>query len=274
MTFLAPGGVIRGRNVWWWSLRSQKRDRSFSVFIVRNIKYCVFFFSLLPLHPLPLWQQSSLRTIHPPSCTPFFSDLHNNRHMIIHVLIDIAQKARRNNTHPAKRKADQVHPPVALRIRNLAGSHDNLPRCVIARDTGYQLYFFEEGGTGEGDGGLNGFWAGDAEFELHGAADVVDGVGDEFGDEDVVIGRVADGATNDADGKGECCDGRDEVLRGVSGVEHGGGMCKDETYVRANDGGDDGSWYDDAPNSKTGEDQKTPGSVERIGPQASKSANA
>ena len=134
--------------------------------------------------------------------------------MIIHILIDIAQKARRNNTHPAKRNADQVHPPVALRICNLPRFHDNLPRRVIARDTGYQLDFFEEGGASEGDGGFNGFWAGDAEFKLHGAADVVDGVGDEFGDEDVVIGRVADGATNDADGKGECCDGRDEVLKG------------------------------------------------------------
>ena len=31
-------------------------------------------------------------------------------------------------------------------------------------------------------------------------------------------------------------------------------MGKDGTYVWANDGGDNGSWYDDAPNSETGKD--------------------
>ncbi len=52
------------------------------------------------------------------------------------------------------------------------------------------------------------------------------------------------------------------------------GVRKDGAYVWANDGSDDGSWYDDAPDSKTREDQETPGSVERISLQASKSANA
>lgn len=107
----------------------------------------------------------------------------------------------------------KIYIPVALRIRNLTGSHDNLPCSVIARDTGYQLDFLEERGAGEGDGGFNGFGVGDAEFELHSAADVVDGVGDEFREEDVVVGCVADGAPNDADGEGEGCNGCDEVLR-------------------------------------------------------------
>lgn len=38
------------------------------------------------------------------------------------------------------------------------------------------------------------------------------GVGDEFVHEDVVVGRVADGAADDADGEGEGGDGGDEVL--------------------------------------------------------------
>ena len=46
------------------------------------------------------------------------------------------------------------------------------------------------------------------------------------------------------------------------------------TYVWADDGGDDGSWYDDAADSKTGEDEEPPGSIERIGPQTSHSADA
>ena len=46
------------------------------------------------------------------------------------------------------------------------------------------------------------------------------------------------------------------------------------TYVWADDGGDDRSWYDDAADSKAGEDEETPGAVERIGPQTSHSADA
>lgn len=134
--------------------------------------------------------------------------------MIIHILFDIAQKARRNHAQPAKRNADQIHPSVTLRERDLPCSYHNLPRGIVTRDAGYQFYFFEEGGAGEGDGGLNGFGVGDAEFELHGAADVVDGVGNEFGCEDVVVDCVADSASDDADCEGEGRYGCDEVLIG------------------------------------------------------------
>lgn len=51
-------------------------------------------------------------------------------------------------------------------------------------------------------------------------------------------------------------------------------MGKDGTYVRADDGGDDGSRYDDTSNSEAGEDQEAPGSVESVNLQAGKSANA
>ena len=155
---------------------------------------------------------SSLRSTSPAPLSS--SDLHDDRYVIVHVLVDIAQEARRDHAHPAKRDADQIHPPVALRIRNLPRRHDDLPRRVVARDTGYQPEVFEQGGAGEGDGGFDGFGAGDAEFELHRAANVVDGVGDEFGDEHVVVGCVADGATDDADGEGDGCHGCDEILRG------------------------------------------------------------
>ena len=70
------------------------------------------------------------------SAFPAPSNLHNDRHMIIHILLDIAQKARRNHTQPAKRNADQIHPSVALRERNLPRSYNNLPRRVIARNAG------------------------------------------------------------------------------------------------------------------------------------------
>ena len=93
--------------------------------------------------------------------------------MIIHVLVDIAQEARSDDTHRAKRNADQLHPPGALRKRNLARSDDNLVRRLVARDAGDQSDFVEEGGAGEGDDLGDGFGVRDAELEFHGAADVV-----------------------------------------------------------------------------------------------------
>ena len=42
----------------------------------------------------------------------------------------------------------------------------------------------------------------------------MDGVGNEFGNEYVVVGCVADGATNDANSEGEGRHGCDEVLKG------------------------------------------------------------
>lgn len=129
--------------------------------------------------------------------------------MIVHVLINVAQEARRDDAHPAKRDADQVDILVALGKRNLSGPHDDFPRRLVARDAGDQSYLIEEGGAGEGDGRNNGFWIRDAEFEFHCAANVVDCVGGESGDEDVVVGCVADGAADDADGEGEGCDGGD-----------------------------------------------------------------
>ena len=129
--------------------------------------------------------------------------------MIVHILVDVPQEARRDDAHPAKRNADQIHPPVALRKRHLSRPHDDCIRRLVARDARDQFDVVEEGGAGEGDGGEDGFGVRDAELEFHGPADVVDGVVGEFGDEDVVVGCVADGAADDADGEGEGCDGGD-----------------------------------------------------------------
>ena len=152
------------------------------------------------------------------------SNLHDHRHMIIHVFIDIAQKARSNHAHHAKGDAGQIHPPVALGVCDLPRSHDNLPRRVVTRDSGDQFDFFKERGAGEGDGGFYGFGIGDPEFQLHGAANVVNGVGDKFGAKDVVVRRVADRAPDDADRQGEGGNGCDEVLRQCQSGEAWGGI--------------------------------------------------
>ena len=93
MTCLELGRVTGRRNVWLCgSSHSIVRRKTglflFRVFMVRSIEYRLIFF-LHALSPLTIWQQSSLPTTHAPG-TPLSSELHNNRHMIIHILIDIA----------------------------------------------------------------------------------------------------------------------------------------------------------------------------------------
>lgn len=134
--------------------------------------------------------------------------------MVIHKLIDIPQKARRHHADGPKRNARQIHPLVALRKRRLARRHHHPIRRLIALDPGDELELVEQGGAGEGDGFADEGGVFDAQVQGHGAADVVFGVGDEFVDEDVVVGCVADGAADDADGEGEGGDGGDEVLWG------------------------------------------------------------
>ncbi len=134
--------------------------------------------------------------------------------MVIHKLIDIPQKARRHHADGPKRNARQIHPLVALRKRRLARRHHHPIRRLIALDAGDELELVEQGGAGEGDGFADEGGVFDAQVQGHGAADVVFGVGDEFVDEDVVVGCVADGAADDADGEGEGGDGGDEVLWG------------------------------------------------------------
>lgn len=50
----------------------------------------------------------------------------------------------------------------------------------------------------------------------------MDGVGGKFGEEDVVVRCVTDGTTDDTDGEGEGCNGRDEVLKGCYWAEDRG----------------------------------------------------
>lgn len=83
------------------------------------------------------------------------------------------------------------------------------------------------------------------EFQLHSAADVIDGVWDEFVVKDVIVGCIADGAANDANGESEGGDRGNEV-------------------VGADDGGDNGGRDDDAADAETSENEKTPSAVQRV----------
>ncbi len=138
--------------------------------------------------------------------------------MIIHKLIDIPQKERRNDGDGAESDTYKVDVSVRLRKSNLPRPHYDFPRRHIARYAGKEFDFFEQRCAGEDNGLFDNRSVGDSEFERHRSANVVDCVGSEFGYEDVVVGRVADAAADYADGEGERGDGGDEVV----GADYGG----------------------------------------------------
>lgn len=169
--------------------------------------------------------------------------------MIIHILIDIAQKHRTQDRHRAKRNAHQVHVAIALRVGNLARGHNRLvghlrPSGTLG-DGGDQFDLFQERRTRKSDRLLDGDRVRDFQFQLHRAADVVDDVGDELVVKDVVVDRVTDRPADDTDRERECRDRGDEVV--------GADNCSD------NAGGDD-----DAPYAQPGEDQQAPGAVQGV----------
>ena len=166
--------------------------------------------------------------------------------MVIHVLVNVPQKACCKDTHATKRNAGKVHIFVALRICHLTSRNHHLVGGVVASNAGDLLQAIQQTGSGKVNGVENIGLVRDAEFKLHGAADVLDSIWHEFLDKDVVVGRVADGTTDDADGQRKGGDGGDEV-------------------IRADDGGHDRGWDDNAANAETCEDQEAPECVEVVG---------
>ena len=60
----------------------------------------------------------------------------NNRNMIIHILLDVAQKPRGKNTNDTERNAHVINVLVALCIRELARCNHNLVCGIVALDSG------------------------------------------------------------------------------------------------------------------------------------------
>ena len=133
--------------------------------------------------------------------------------MIVHELINIAQETRSDDAHDSKRNADQIHVPITLGIRLLPRrDHDRVRGCV-ARDARDQLQFVDQRCAGEHNGFPDVCRVFDSELEDHGAANIFGCVGDEFVDEHIVVGRVADAAADDADCESQGGYRSDEVLR-------------------------------------------------------------
>lgn len=175
--------------------------------------------------------------------------------MVIHVLVQVRQEQARNDRHRPKPDTRQVHILITLCIRHPARGHHHLVRCLVVPNAGDEFEFLEERRTGQTDCFFDEVWVGNVKVDGHCATDVVDSVGYELGDEDVVVDCVADGAADYADGEGECGDGGDQV-------------------VWADDCRDDRGGHDDAADAEAGKDEKTPESVEIVDASAGKGAAA
>jgi len=138
--------------------------------------------------------------------------MHDHSDMVVHVLGNITQEACRDDADSAKRYAHVVHVLVRLGVRELTSVHNQLIRTRHVLDTRKLMEKWEKRPARDGDCLSDDLWGCDVELGHHCAANVVGCGRDEFGDEDVVVHAVSDGTTNDADGKGQSSDRRDEVV--------------------------------------------------------------
>lgn len=93
--------------------------------------------------------------------------MHNNRHMIIHIVPYIPQKASRKDRNTPEPNTSIVHPLIALRVGDLPGRHDRLVRCLAAIDAREMVELVEQRGAGEFDGVLDDCGVGDVEVCDH-----------------------------------------------------------------------------------------------------------
>jgi hypothetical protein len=121
-----------------------------------------------------------------PSSPDLSNILHGHRNMVVHVLADVSQEARSDDTDRTKPDAHVVDVLVRLSVSNLAGRNDQFVCARYAANARDHVELFEEGRPGQLDGFFDEQRVGDVQSGHHGAADVVDGCHFELGDEDVV----------------------------------------------------------------------------------------
>lgn len=139
--------------------------------------------------------------------------------MVVHERVDVTQETGCNDTYTSERETRQIDVFIALGVSELAGIYNHLVRCLVVSNARNHLEFFQEGSASKSNGFFNVRLIQDAQFECHGATDVVDGVGDEFADEDIVVDAIADATTDDTNSESQGCNGGNEIL--LDGVSRG-----------------------------------------------------
>ena len=181
--------------------------------------------------------------------------MHDNRNMIIHILVNISKEDTGNDGDASKGNTGQIDILVALSIGNLASNHDHLIGGIVPSNAGDRLEEWQKTGRSIFDGVGNISDVGDVQFCHHEAANVFSGIWDKFVDEDVEIDGVSDAAANDTDRQGKGSDSRNDV-------------------VGADDGGNDRGWDDNTPNSEPCQNQETPKLVQVVASCNCKSATS
>ena len=159
----------------------------------------------------------------------------DDRDVVIHVLGDIAEEQAGEDGDAAKGDTDVVDDGVRVRERLLAGAHDAFPGRDVAVDAGQVEDVVDERGARQLGGLRPGGGVEDVVVDAR-RHDLDRDLLLHLAEEDVVVGRVADRAADDADGERERRNRRDQV-------------------VRADDRGDDRGWDNNAADPEPGDDE-------------------
>ncbi len=176
----------------------------------------------------------------------YIATSHHHRDMVIHVFVDIAQKAGGHDTDHAKRDASQIYILIAFRVSHPARNDDHLIGRLVPSNPGYVANAIGERYGSELDGSGDVSDVCDVKLRDHDAADVRLEFGGKFRYVDIGIGGVADRAADDADRERQCRDSGDQV-------------------VGADDGRDDGRGHHNATDAQPGEDQESPQFIQVVG---------
>lgn len=152
--------------------------------------------------------------------------MHDDRNVIVHILVDITQKKRRQDTHSTESNTGQIYQPIALYKSLLSRFHYNIIGSSISFYTWDVVQLLNEGGSCKDDSLSNICDVRYVQFEGHGGAYMLCQTGNKMLNEYVVVDRIADTAANDPNGQSKSRDCAYEVLFILSGHKHKGDPSK------------------------------------------------
>lgn len=136
--------------------------------------------------------------------------VHDDRNMIVHILMYIIQKQCRQDTHSPKQNTDQINSPIALCISLLSRFHYNIKGSLISFYTWDAVQLLNEGGSCKEDSLANICAVGYVQLEGHDGAHVLCQAENKMLNEYVEVDSVTDTAADNANGQSK---GRDRAYK-------------------------------------------------------------
>lgn len=170
--------------------------------------------------------------------------MHDDSNVIVHVLANVTQEHTCNDRNSTECDTYVVYIWICICETLLARYDDVVPDREIAIDTRHVLNFVDKTCASElsnfsDDGDIKDIMSETCEGDFEGE------LGNEFIQENVVIGGVSNGASDDTNGEREGCNGCDQI-------------------VWADNGGDDGSRYDDSTDAEASDNEDTVDSLDVV----------